>query len=559
MADGEKLFNLIDEPWILVRKNSGETTEVSLLDALTHAHEYDALAGELPTQDVAILRLMLAVLYTVFTRYNADGSEREYVPDFDDMVDMWKEVWDSGYLPEQPIREYLDKCHERFWLFHPERPFYQANSAKNGSEYTSAKLNGEVAEGGSWEKNTKGQYKDKKSEYKPRIFSKYNGQEKDQLSFSQAARWLLHLNGFDDTALKRKEKIYSNSLGWIGTLGLIWTVGENLFKTMMLNFVFTNDAPAEWYENHPIWESVIPREAELVKIVQPNNPAEFYTTQSRRVFLIREENKVTNFAVLGGDFFNENNVFIEQMTVWEYVAEKTQEYYIPKCHDATKQVWREFSSITANKDKKRRPGVIQWLSFLKENKLISDDTNCYFGIASFMYGEPPAHKQFDYINDSLIFNINILSEKGNCCRNDIEEEIMLCDKIADDVSKLMENLSKASGLSGNDKNSKRIIDFKTAQAKEQYYARIDGELRRWIASVNPSQSEKERYNKRLAWRNRNKQIALALGRELINKMSSDAFVGREIEEKKGSKKIKYHYSIPEAEIRFIHNIKHIDD
>ena len=62
MADGEKLFNLIDEPWILVRKNSGETTEVSLLDALTHAHEYDALAGELPTQDVAILRLMLAVL-----------------------------------------------------------------------------------------------------------------------------------------------------------------------------------------------------------------------------------------------------------------------------------------------------------------------------------------------------------------------------------------------------------------------------------------------------------------------------------------------------------------
>ena len=550
MADGEKLFNLIDEPWILVRKNSGETTEVSLLDALTHAHEYDALAGELPTQDVAILRLLLAVLYTVFTRYNADGSEREYLPDFDDMVDTWEDIWNSGRLPEQPIREYFDKWHERFWLFHPERPFYQANSAKMGTEYTAAKLNGEVAEGGSWKKNTKGKYTGEKSEYKPRVFTKYTGQGKDEMSFSQAARWLIHLNGFDDTALKRREKIYSNSIGWLGRLGLIWAVGANLFKTMMLNLVFTNDAPEEWYENHPIWESKTPREAELVNIVLPANLAELYTLQSRRILLMRDKDKVIEYAVLGGDFFDSENAFIEQMTIWRYFKDKTSEYFMPKRHDVTKQIWREFSTITSSEDNKRQPGVVQWLSYLKENELLSDGTNCYFSIASFSDDNSISHKQIDYISDSLTFNIGILSEKGVVLRSLIETEIVRCDKFADALRSLASDLIKASG---GDPSALGTY------AKEQYYYRIDGELRRWIASVSPSQSDTEINESRESWRNRNKQIALELGSELIHKMSSDAFVGRDVEEKKGSKKIKYHYSIPEAENRFIHNIKHIDD
>ena len=48
--------------------------EVSLTDALLHAHEYAGLAGELPTQDVAVLRLLLAVLQTVFYRVDPEGN-----------------------------------------------------------------------------------------------------------------------------------------------------------------------------------------------------------------------------------------------------------------------------------------------------------------------------------------------------------------------------------------------------------------------------------------------------------------------------------------------------
>ena len=65
-------YNLLEERWVRVRGQDYTVQEVSLPDALLHAHEYRDLAGELPTQDAAMLRLLLAVLPTVFSR--VDGA-----------------------------------------------------------------------------------------------------------------------------------------------------------------------------------------------------------------------------------------------------------------------------------------------------------------------------------------------------------------------------------------------------------------------------------------------------------------------------------------------------
>ena len=67
-------YNLLDERWVRVRGQDYTVQEVSLLDALLHAHEYRDLAGELPTQDAAMLRLLLAVLHTVFSRVDCNGE-----------------------------------------------------------------------------------------------------------------------------------------------------------------------------------------------------------------------------------------------------------------------------------------------------------------------------------------------------------------------------------------------------------------------------------------------------------------------------------------------------
>ena len=67
-------FNLIHEPWVCVHYLDGTVGEVSLLELFRDAHTIQSLAGDLPTQDAAILRVLLAILHTVFSRVDVDGK-----------------------------------------------------------------------------------------------------------------------------------------------------------------------------------------------------------------------------------------------------------------------------------------------------------------------------------------------------------------------------------------------------------------------------------------------------------------------------------------------------
>ena len=70
----DKEFNLLDESWIRVMTKEHKIVELSLMDLLIHSQEYADFAGELEQQDIAILRLGLATLHTIFSRYDVDGT-----------------------------------------------------------------------------------------------------------------------------------------------------------------------------------------------------------------------------------------------------------------------------------------------------------------------------------------------------------------------------------------------------------------------------------------------------------------------------------------------------
>ena len=59
-------FNLLRERWVRVRTQDCTVQEVSLTDALLHAHAYVDLAGEMPTQDAAMLVLLLDETLTAY-------------------------------------------------------------------------------------------------------------------------------------------------------------------------------------------------------------------------------------------------------------------------------------------------------------------------------------------------------------------------------------------------------------------------------------------------------------------------------------------------------------
>ncbi|HAP79518.1 MAG TPA: type I-E CRISPR-associated protein Cse1/CasA, partial [Ruminococcus sp.] len=281
-------FNLLDEPWVRVMDGDCNVVELSLKDTIINAHKYKSLKGELPTQDIAVMRLILAVLHTIFSRVDENGEE-ESIDSKKDALKRWKALWDKGKFSEKAVCEYFEKWHERFWLFHPDRPFGQVAGLKSGTDYTSAKLNGEISE----------------SSNKIRLFASYSGEEKQSLTYSQTARWILYLNGYDDTSSKaskaekeraKKEgrEVLSTGAGWLGKLGLIFIKGNNLFETLMLNLVMINSGEVQ-SEQKPAWENETVSKRERFEIAMPDNLAELYTLQSRRLILVRNNDRVTGY------------------------------------------------------------------------------------------------------------------------------------------------------------------------------------------------------------------------------------------------------------------------
>ena len=522
-------FNLLDEKWILVRKSDCTVDELSLTDALLKSHEYVELAGELPTQNVSILRLMLAVLHTVFSRYSPQG-EPSPLYDSDDAEYRWKELWNAGRLPEKPIRDYLASVHDRFWLFHPDRPFYQTEAAKIGTEYTASKLNGAVSESGN----------------KIRLFCGCTGVQKSELSYSEAARWLLYVNNYDDTSSKPKGKnLPSPGAGWLGKLGLITIRGNNLFETLVYNLILLNhkrNFSEVWGPECPAWEPDVPNTAERAEIPMPDNLSELYTLQSRRLWLNRDDNeKVIGYNLLGGDFFEKVDAFIEPMTVWSKVKgnERAGEKFQPRRHDSSVQMWREFSYAFETAAGSHIPGVVLWTKYIKQmlpesRKLIS------FSIASVQYGD----KDFfvnDVFSDSLTFHTDLLTEIGEHWRAKITDEIKKCDESAAALRFLAKDIELAAGSSEDTVLKRAVVE----RAREQYYYEIDLPFRNWLERIDPNWeivSEQEEQALR-EWHETAKRIALRIGQELVESAGTAAIVGRAVKDKNDKER---YYSAPDA-------------
>lgn len=511
----ERAFNLIDEPWILVRDAECEVKTVSLKDALLSAHTFTGLAGETKTQDFAVFRLMLAVVYTVFSRYDSSGNERD--PD-DDLMDQWEEIWQAGKLPEAPIQRYLDEWHDRFWLFDEQYPFYQTNAVKEKSKpLSTSKMNGALFQ----------------SANKARLFMDSSSDNRS-LTFPEAARWLLHLICFDDIAAKHP----TPKKAWCSKLSLIALTGSNLFETLMLNY--RADYDTDRGVESPSWEIDYSKTDYNREISIPDNQAALLTLRSRHVYLIRKSDRVSQYYLAGGEWFEADAVFDEQMTLWSGKQEKKDSVpvFYPKRYDRSKHIWQEFASICAlsNTEKDsanlfRPAGVIEWQKKLIEKKIIDRNYHIKVCTASVIYdfNQATSLPVIDSVSDTLSFHAALLEDVGYAWRTRIIDEIGKCDKAASYVYHLYKHLQFAGGR--RDKDGKESQSGET-DAKQEFYARIDRTFRLWLDELNPDYDFGEYCAKLEAELYR---IALHYGKELVNQIGADAVFGRIISDDKGKK------------------------
>ena len=507
---GNEKFNLIDENWIKVIDDKYRLREVSIREFFRNAHTYSEFCGETVSQDFAVMRMLLAILHTAVERYDIEGNEHDF---FDqDPVDVWMSIWSEGKFSEKQIGRYLDEWHERFYLFHDKYPFYQVPEMPFPKTKTKPKMirqmDVEVSE----------------SNNKPRMFSGKSEAEKQFLRYPEVARSLVHYQNFSDCSQKcqngRTADSAGNQLGWCGRISPVFAVGRNLFETLMLNLMLEVPA-AEQHENRPVWERDIPDNREDISISFPDNLAELYTMQSRRIKLLDAGDDVRYFYTTYGEIPSvDDAVGREPMTFFS--VNKKGNLCVRRVTKDNKNVqsWRNFPFAInyiddgAKKIVRKRPLIADWL-----HKLVNyTDTIpiVFFRTVSVSYGKVDGCIN-DICQDEIVFSSGLFNDGEEVKLVQVMKEINLIDKVAYRIKLYVNDLAAAEGtLSDEGTANPKLLNDIIAD----YYREINEPFLYFLRHFNGEEDEIDN------WHRETRDIVLDRAKFMAKSCSRAAYIGR---------------------------------
>lgn len=508
-------FNLLDEPWIRVTRLSGEPDEVSLVTAFEEASDISGICGEIASQDVAILRLLLAIAH------RAMGGPKD--------IETWETYWNDPELLAADAVVYLERYRERFDVRDPVVPFFQVADLCSTSPTEFHGLEELIADVPKKEK---------------RLFTTRSELGLDSISWSEAARWLVHLHAYDiggvhspskgDPRVKGN-KSYGIGPGWLGQIGAVHIQGETLFETIMLNTVVVEVVSG--MENKYLSRDLPPWERDSdgpggLRMGRPSGPVSTYTWQSRRVRLYGGE-KVTHLFFTNGDEIDPKNMYLyEPMAAYQSSNEGTKDRspgtFLPYIFTKDRAVWRgllalvvELGKNEARKDRKRetkykKPGVVDFYQQLLFNEIVPGSGLVPVHCVGVEYGTQKACVD-ELIDDTLKIPGKLL-EKDNARFLTVVRDAM---KEADNTSlalrTLGESLAKAQGA--DLKGSKAACE----QAATSFYLVIDEEFPRWLVSLA---DERDLDKAMWRWRERLRRIARSQCNRLVDSVGPSAYAGR---------------------------------
>lgn len=505
-------FNLVKNPWIkVVEKESGHETKVSLEDAFRNSQKYLCLSGDMKFQDLAVMRFMLAILTTVYTRFDADDNPYEWIEldddmrfvrivdeyDEDDLLDTWEKLYGQGHFSDAVV-EYLYKNIDAFDMF-GERPFYQVT----GKEYDSF-VTEKISTGKGTVSVKQINRRISESNNSPSLFSPKSEQKKDSFSMDELVRWIITYQNYTGTADKTKMKGMKDSIssGWLYKLSPVYADGNSLFETLVLNLVLVNQIDRDNYVNQvPVWEndSLDGYVESIKRLVSPDNIAALYTTWSRLMHIEWEDDKPTIYVV-GLPVLDNKNAFIEPMTVWTNKKDDIVPYTRSK-KNVNKAMWRDFGMyVNADgKEDRREPGIVAWLRELKENgcidrmKLLSLDS--IFVISDGSASNTPIMEVFNDMN----INASVLFDEGeNRWPRRIEDTIVTTQNVADDYIKMVNKV----GLIRFHGDNRQAGSFSKKYGLG-FYDGLNVPFKNWLSGLKDSDNRDEKIAE---WKNTLKQI-----------------------------------------------------
>lgn len=517
-------YNLLDEPWVPVRLLDGTITEVGLLELLQRSTDIADLACELPTQNISIQRLVLAVAYRVATPLDAEE---------------WLEQLEEGAPIEQMI-EYLEKWRERFYLFGGQYPFMQVADLRTPKD-TVLGLEKVIADVPNGEQ----------------FFTTRNGKALERISAAEAARWVVHTQAYDPSGIRsgavgdrevKGGKGYPIGPAWCGHLGLVWLKGKNFNETLLLNLVPADagdlkgvPVTTEW--DWCTWEVSTPETSargNYSRLDPKGTPRDLsiprlLTWHSRRIKLIGDPSGVTSVVLAQGDKLAPQQMQrYEPQSLWRYSLPQSRDFkqdvYMPSKFKAGRALWRDLPGTLpvcemikgADKQPKReflQSAVLSFHAELKSSMLAEDyPTQIQIQAVGVTYGPQEATVD-DIYADELTLSVAMMRTEREDLATEVDRQARLTEQVAVTVGMLAANLARAAGESGDGAgNGARD------RAKEQFFSRIDDPFRAWLAQVDGRLSALEVGQ---MWASELRRYATELGEQLVASASSSAIIGRD--------------------------------
>lgn len=572
-------FNLLDEPWISVlMKESGMKKEVSMLEFFQEAGSYQSFVGEMETQNFAVMRFLLAVVQTVFSRFDYQGNvlpgillderwcqtapidsdDMDVLDDYSDAAEeCWDQLYSSGKFPDI-IFDYLEKWRDRFYLFDEEHPFFQVNEKEmteimanipNKSQPTTIygkNLNRTISE----------------SENKIALFSPIAAignakrSKKDIMTAAELARWLLTFHGYaglaDKVSLVNKEQ--KPSKGWLFDLGGLYLRGNTVFETIMMNYMPVLPIEFEQFSGRiqkPCWESdgstVIHRISSNRNI---DNLAELYTNWSRAVYINPKSDLTVpvkiNVVKIPEIDHSENS--IEPMTIWR--KNKTgpnKNHFSLKKHEAEQSLWRSFGIITIrnsiNKENKQ-PGIME--QYQRLQRTAGSRWTDLVGVSMKDDGNATSWLPTDEITDSFQINDLLITDSNPDSWviriNDAVESTK--DVVSNIFKRYLRGICEIRNLKVSNPMDPIAAGFLSRETA-QLYAIIDPEFKEWLSSIRPDDSKEKAIK---SWYLQLKDIVLKRGKELFENSTARDLTG--VETERGIENIATIYW------QFVNNVNH---
>ncbi|MEU0133096.1 type I-E CRISPR-associated protein Cse1/CasA [Streptomyces sp. NPDC006296] len=508
---GGPLFDLTTQPWIPVLRSNGEQDELSLREVFAQASGLRRIVGDLPTQEFALVRLLLAVAH------DALGGPAE----IDDWCDLWSE--EECFAPVEP---YLDAHAHRFDLLDTTAPFFQTAGLRTTKDEVFS-LNRIVADVPNGEP-----------------FFSARMPDVDRLTFAEAARWVVHAHAYDTSGIKtgvegdqrvKGGKVYPLGVGWAGNLGGVFVERPTLRETLLLNLVAADthgvrideqDAPA--WRRDPCGPGGAERAATGVR--------DLYTWQTRRLRLHHDEHGVHGVVLGYGDPLSPRNKHDrEPMTAWRRSPAQEKKLrespvYLPRDHDPERAAWRGIASLIADTlpalqgpepPATLRPAVLEWVARLVSEGRLEPGFLVRARVIGPKYGTQQSVID-EIVDDSVAMAVVLLHQQDRRYAEQAMAAVEDADRAVHALGDLATNLARAAGTE---------TEGPRATARDHAYGLIEAPYRAWLRGLAGTGDP---YEKRLAWQRQVHRIAAGLGDRLVAAAGDGAWQGRIVETKKGT-------------------------